>query len=196
MHTILQLYTTVHTNVYSHAYQNHIMESETIYIQKYPDHGYEVRTEMIKQTKQSEPRRVLNAYTTRGTSIGNPQLARRLCQELLIAPELITIEHTTCSIGFREKDQKWYGWAPNSNLVIEGFGIGSTMQQAATQPTPEPEPETDPMAPEEDSGYTPVMRHHQRHKPEQGMKRGFKLWTARTLDDARQMAIDFANSVA
>lgn len=60
------------------------------------------------------------------------------------------------SIGFSEKEQKWYGW---SHRAIYGFGIGSKVKKG-------------------DCGY-----------------KG-KAWTAKTLDDAKQMAKDFADGVS
>lgn len=60
------------------------------------------------------------------------------------------------SIGFSEKEQKWYGW---SHRAIYGFGIGSKVKKG-------------------DCGY-----------------KG-KAWTAKTLDDAKQMAKDFADAIS
>ena len=60
------------------------------------------------------------------------------------------------SIGFSEKEQKWYGW---SHRAIYGFGIGSKVKKG-------------------DCGYNG------------------KTWTAKTLDDAKQMAKDFADAVS
>ena len=64
--------------------------------------------------------------------------------------------HNVPSIGFSEKEQKWYGW---SHRAIYGFGVGSKVKKG-------------------DCAYNG------------------KEWTAKTLDDAKQMAIDFANNVA
>lgn len=61
------------------------------------------------------------------------------------------------SIGFSEKEQKWYGW---SHRAIYGFGIGSKVKKG-------------------DCAYT----------EERGE------WTAKTLEDAKQMAMDFAKGV-
>jgi hypothetical protein len=64
--------------------------------------------------------------------------------------------HNVPSIGFSEKEQKWYGW---SHRAIYGFGVGSKVKKG-------------------DCAYNG------------------KEWTAKTLDDAKQMAIDFANDVS
>ena len=38
-----------------------------------------------------------------------------------IVPEKAEPEHSSCSISFSEKDQKYYGW---SHRAYHGFGIG------------------------------------------------------------------------
>lgn len=38
-----------------------------------------------------------------------------------IVPQKASPSHTVCSIGFSEKEQKWYGW---SHRRYYGFGIG------------------------------------------------------------------------
>jgi hypothetical protein len=67
-------------------------------------------------------------------------------------------DHKVSSIGFNEKENKWYGW---SHRAIHGFGI----QSESLEFFPD----------EEDK------------KP---------IWIACTLEDAKQMAIDFAESVS
>lgn len=164
------------------------------------------------------------AVTASGHYIGNEETARFLCEERGIVPELATPEHRVCSIGFCEREQKWYGW---SHRAIYGFGIGSTVKRG-------------------DCGYVPVGwddfleqaanfwrdEHHDHVTATRGTdddgrecakvaweyndsvpnKRirgtisgsvmyppaewGKGEWTAQTLDDAKQMAIDFAESVS
>lgn len=43
-----------------------------------------------------------------------------------IEPEKADPDHSVCSIGFRAKDGKWYGW---SHRAIYGFGIGYTVKE-------------------------------------------------------------------
>jgi hypothetical protein len=54
-----------------------------------------------------------------------------------IKPELADTDHSVCSIGFCERDQKWYGW---SHRGICGFGIGDMLfiefLEGATDSTP------------------------------------------------------------
>jgi hypothetical protein len=64
--------------------------------------------------------------TLGGDYIGDERKTRWLCDELGIVPELISPEHRVCSVGFCEREQKWYGW---SHRAIYGFGIGSQVKK-------------------------------------------------------------------
>jgi len=81
--------------------------------------GYEVRTETWDFG--SQPVELRSAYTPSGDYIGNPKVARYLCAKRGIKPEKASPDDNVCSIGFCEKEQKWYGW---SHRAICGFGIG------------------------------------------------------------------------
>ena len=121
--------------------------------------GYVLRTELLTgiDAPGGEALEFTQAYTPAGNHIGNEQDAKELCVKHGIAQELRDIEDDACSIGWCEKDHKWYGW---SHRAIYGFGIGSKIKKG-------------------DSGYSP--------------KKG--EWISETLDDAKQMACDFAESV-
>ena len=63
-----------------------------------------------------------SAYSIPGGQwIGNVKEARFLCCKKGIQPEFKHADSNVCSVGFREADQKWYGW---SHRAICGFGIG------------------------------------------------------------------------
>ena len=62
-----------------------------------------------------------SAYTPSGDYVGDQTDADFLIKERRIAPEIAKEGHSVCSIGFCEKEQKWYGW---SHRAIVGFGIG------------------------------------------------------------------------
>jgi len=128
-------------------------ERKVISIRRYKT-GYEVRTELVKWDKEKII--LKSAYTSNGDYIGNPRWAHRLYKKG-IKPEKINPKSRICSIGFCEREQKWYGW---SHRAICGFGIGSTCKKG-------------------DIHYRP--------------KKG--EWTAKTLSDAKQMAIDFAKAI-
>lgn len=164
------------------------------------------------------------AATPSGAYIGDEGTAKFLCKERGINPELASPNHKVCSIGFCEKEHKWYGW---SHRAIFGFGIGSEVKKG-------------------DCGYVPVDmadaideavrfwddEHHNSTTADAGVddegrqcirvqwmyddsvpnkslrgtiggtltyppeQYGRGEWTAKTLDDAKQMAIDFAEGVS
>lgn len=119
--------------------------------------GYIVRTEKVLMP--GNPDVTLNvAYTLEGSYIGNSKDAHFLVQKRGIKPELRTGTSKTCSIGFCEKEQKWYGW---SHRAIFDFGIGDTVKEG------------DLTSEELEVGFT-----------------------ARTLEDAKKMAMAFAESVS
>ncbi len=79
-----------------------------------------------------------------------------------------------CSIGFNEEKQRWYGW---SHRGICSFGIGSVVEEDSYCAS---------------SGWT--EEYLQEHPDENlSLPVGFK---AETLEDAKRMAIAFADSVA
>ena len=68
-----------------------------------------------------------SAYNENGDYIGNPKDAYYLCKKRGIAPELRTRTSGVCSIGYSEKDKKWYGW---SHRTIFGFKTGSKCKKS------------------------------------------------------------------
>ena len=114
------------------------------------------------------------AYTLAGQYIGTPDVAAFLCGKRGIAPETITPNGKVCCIGFSGRDQKWYGW---SHRAIYGFKIGDVAAEGDCVCS---------------SGWTDAyLAEH----PEDDLSLpvGFE---AKTLDDAKRMAIAFAESVS
>jgi len=117
---------------------------------------------------------VKSAYTPTGHYIGNPKTARFLIIRRGIKPELADPSHKVCSIGFCEKDQKWYGW---SHRAIFGFGVGDIVKEGDCTAS---------------SGWTDeYLEEHP--EDDTSLPIGFK---AKDLIDAKRMAIAFASSVA
>ena len=82
--------------------------------------------------------------------------------------------NTVCSIGFSQRDQKWYGW---SHRAICGFGIGSVVKKGDCAAS---------------NGVTDAyIREHPEEKT--ALPVGF---IAKTLEDAKKIAIAFAESVS
>ena len=108
-----------------------------------------------------------------GIFIGNLKDAKFLCEKKGIAPIASKTGDKVCSIGWSEKEQKWFGW---SHRGIAGFGIGSELLEGSSATT---------------TGY--VAWYNQENP--QACRRlpvGFK---AETLYQAKLMAIAFADSV-
>ena len=69
---------------------------------------------------------VKNAYTLSGNHIGSSKWAHRLCKIYGIVPEPSDVTDSGCSIGYSEKNKKYYGW---SHRAIFGFAIGDKIFQ-------------------------------------------------------------------
>ena len=125
----------------------------------------------------------------------------------------------TANIGFNPKEQKWYGW---SHRAMYGFGIGSTCKKGDAHFVPKNREEEIEAAVSFwsdsdhenvhglDKGDHFVIRWtYSQSTPNVDLRGqvnsidyeyrktyGRGEWEARTLDDAKQMAVDFANSVS
>lgn len=121
-----------------------------------------------------KPMVLVSAYTTDGKYLGDEDQAKFLIDKMGIVPEYKTPTSTICSIGFCPRDQKYYGW---SHRAISGYGIGDVAEEGDSCTSSGWTPEYLAEHPEEDTRI-PV---------------GFK---AKTLADAKRMAIAFADSVS
>jgi hypothetical protein len=86
--------------------------------------GYEIRTELWRLHPDEKPTEIKAAYTPDGHYIGRSKDAHFLCKKRGIKPEKADLNHCVCSIGFCEKEQKWYGW---SHRALCGFGMGDKL---------------------------------------------------------------------
>lgn len=114
----------------------------------------------------------------RGQYVGDEDFAVYLYKKGIIDPEIIPEKegcdtHRVCSIGWCESEQKWYGW---SHRAIFGFGVGDTVEEGDCCAS---------------SGYTDecIEKHPEWDR---SLPVGF---TAKTIEDAKLMAIAFAESV-
>lgn len=139
--------------------------------------GYEVREEnMLTHLEDKPPGDTFimkSAYTPAGDYIGDSKRAHYLCKKRGIKPEKAKPDDCVCSIGFCESSGRWYGWSPKA---IAGFAVGDVVKGGDCTNSSGWTDEYLEMHPEEDLSL-PV---------------GF---TAHTLDDAKRMAISFADSV-
>ena len=138
--------------------------------------GYEVRTEEIPAEEYGtpEPTILRSAYTPGGDYIGTSVEAKRLVRDRGIKPEKAEEDHNVCSIGFCEKEQKWYGWSHRARF---GFGIGHVIKEGDCASS---------------SGWTDdyLIEH-----PEEDLSLPIGF-TAKDLADCKRMAIAFAESVS
>lgn len=184
--------------------------------------GYELRTERVSGgifgCKDFE---IVSAYSPDGTYIGSPENAKHLVDKMGIAPEKARSDHKVCSIGFCANENKWYGW---SHRAIYGFGVGSHVKPGDCAYKPRNFSEfvetvkrwyADDMYSnlklEVDEGVkvkvvydiipkgedaSKAYHHTEEIYPERWIGYGRGEWTAKTLEDAKQMAIDFAEGVS
>lgn len=203
--------------------------------------GYEVRQEVVDGKEFGCKDTIMkSAYTLSGDYIGDKKEAHFLCYKKGIKPEKANPNNNVCSIGFNEKEQKWYGW---SHRAIYGFGIGSTCKKGDCHYKPAtPQELYDDITKVDEEGYQWQMPENV-EITETGVKIKTKMvkslnsgesissdlvskcdavidmkgqavsfepyedssyeiktgkgeWVAKTLADAREMAIDFADSVS
>lgn len=113
-------------------------------------------------------------YTDKGDWVGDEKMSRFLCVKKGINPEKISPKNNICSIGYCEKDGKWYGW---SHRAIFGFKKGDVVKKGNLTNT---------------SGLSDeYLKTHPGENYK--LKIGFK---AKNEEDAKKMAIAFANSVS
>ena len=155
------------------------MQTEVLGTRRYKA-GYEVRRERVTMGSNG-PVVMRSAYTPGGHYIGSPRDAHRLIVKRGIKPESLRPDDReanggkggTCCIGFCEREQKWYGW---SHRAIYGYGIGAEVHEGDCCAS---------------SGMTEeYLAEHP--EADVSLPVGF---VARTLDDAKRMAIAFADSV-
>lgn len=164
------------------------------------------------------------AVNPAGHYIGDEETAKFLCEQRGIAPELASPNHHVCSIGFCEAEQKWYGWSHRAiygfgvgSAVKKGdcgyvpvdwddfledaarFWEGDNHEHVtATRGVDDEGRECAHVAWEYDNAVP--------NKKLRGTISGSSMyppaewgkgeWTAATLEDARQMATDFAEGVS
>ena len=132
--------------------------------------GYQVRRE------ETEWGNIKSAYNLDGVYIGSSLEAYRLCKKRGIKPELMNgiPNSSVCSIGFSERERKWYGW---SHRAIFGFKIGDVVKEGDCTNS---------------SGWTPEYLEEHPEK-DLSLPVGF---TAKSINDTKLMAIAFAESVS
>lgn len=199
---------------------------EVLFERNYP--GYIYRRELIESSfGDNDILEMINCYSSdTGHWIGDAKDARLLCKKRGIRNlQKIDPTNCVCSIGFNEKEQKWYGW---SHRAIFGFGIGSKVKKGDCAYEPNNKEnfiedarnfwvdgnsydvvvERDVEDPYKDQDGLGVCIHTNIKQDKTGKilsgehwepyptKWGKGEWVAKTLDDAKQIAIDFSKGVS
>ena len=114
----------------------------------------------------------LSCYTPGGDYVGTEKVARRL-YGMGVVPEKMDPGANVCSVGFCEREGKWYGW---SHRAMYGFGVGDVVSEGDCTAS---------------SGWT---EEYLAEHPEKDLSLpvGF---VAESLEGARRMAVAFAESV-
>lgn len=139
-----------------------------------------------------------------------------------IQPQLVDSERRVCSIGWSDKEQKWFGW---SHRAIFGFSIGSKVKRGDVAYKPvdkedfmecmidfwdDEETHENISGTLSDDGSGVYIHWTYSHSiPNESLRGksggdfsnfpdewGRGEWTAESWEDAKQMAIDFAESVS
>jgi len=158
------------------------MDRKILSIRRYKA-GYEIREELIDGSEYGgDDFTMKTAYTPEGNYIGDSRTAYRLCKVRGIKPEISPAPpcaddspNTVCSIGFSEQQQKWYGW---SHRALYGFGVGDKVTSS------------DHLCSQ--SGWTDEFLEEHPECDDVSLPVGFE---AKTLKDARKMAIAYAEAV-
>jgi hypothetical protein len=87
--------------------------------------GYELRRELVHNGGPEYTIAMTSAYNPHGDYIGTARDAHYLCTKRGIAPIKAKKRHCVCSIGFCQRDGKWYGW---SHRAIHGFKVGDELK--------------------------------------------------------------------
>jgi len=84
-------------------------------------HGCELRKEKVSTGNPDDTIIWEMVYAPDGGLVGKIEEAHHIIVKLGILPEKRLSHSNSCSIGFSEKSQKWYGW---SHRASQGFAVG------------------------------------------------------------------------
>lgn len=134
--------------------------------------GYILKKEKIWAFPNESALVITAAYLLSGEYIGDSKTAAYLFSRGII-PQLIDWKHKVCAIGFCKKEQKWYGW---SHRALSGFKIGDKVKKGDC------------------TNSSGTIESYLKKHPELDLSLPIGF-TAKTLLDAKRMAIAFADSV-
>jgi hypothetical protein len=185
-------------------------------IEVIPGDDYDIHVEDIYWEGTDKPTRMESAITKEGKYIGDVKHAEYLTKELgLTQLQPARPGDEVCSIGFNPKTQEWTGW---SHRALYAFGVGSQVKpgDCAFKPRTIEQWLKDQMQWHEVFTNKNVVGFSWDAKTKtfsvdkeyengncltskdvlEEAQLGEGEWEARTIDDAKKMAIDFAESVS
>lgn len=93
--------------------------------EEFPKYGYYKVKELVKPNDSPSDQFEMDSYYTIDGDyyLGDEKMAKFICKKrgLVNVQPSLNGAGKVCSIGFDEKEQKWYGW---SHRAICGFGLG------------------------------------------------------------------------
>lgn len=130
--------------------------------------------EYIIKIEEAYGVQTISVYNKDNKYVGNLEDFKTLVKKYGITKFETYNNNNVCSIGFNEKENRWYGW---SHRAIHSFGVGDEVKEHDLTNT---------------SGY---IDSYIKEHPEKDLSLpvGFK---AKNLEDAKRMAIAFADAVA
>lgn len=130
--------------------------------------------EYIIKIEEAYGVQTISVYNKDNKYVGNLEDFKTLVRKYGITKFETYNNNNVCSIGFNEKENRWYGW---SHRAIHSFGVGDEVKEHDLTNT---------------SGY---IDSYIKEHPEKDLSLpvGFK---AKNLEDAKRMAIAFADAVA
>jgi hypothetical protein len=160
---------------YKESVLNQISEKYPVRIKCFDDRWDWVETiEWSGKYPVREPKMtyLITVQTKNYEGIGTVEMALALIKDGIV-PEPMTPDDDICSIGWCQREQKWYGWSHRARF---GFGIGDRVKEGDCVAS---------------SGWTEEALLANPTK-DKSLPVGF---VAANLDDCKRMAIAFADSV-
>lgn len=178
---------------------------------------YDVETVKIPKDAQGNDSEFEMTYAVNknGDYIGDVDTAKYLCDDLGINPEVAKSDNSVCTIGKSDKDNKWYGW---SHRALYGFKRGSKVYPGHTAYKADSienfkeslkdwyadEMYKDIIYTTKPNGIKVSYKIEPKDKRRKNIgcdhfhkfEKGRGTWTAKNMSDAKQMAMDFAESVS
>jgi len=164
--------------------------------------------------------------TCTGHWIGNAKDARHLCKKYGVRnlQRISKYTYAPCSIGFNEQEQKWYGWSHRAIFGF-GIGSKVDIGSCAYTPKDEADSiahgirfwsdedrlnvRAGEITEEDGRRGVSIIWEYSKNIPNEKLREkissvfwdfpdeyGRGEWIAETLEDAKQMAIDFANGIS